>query len=261
MTNRIAKTENKGFTLAELLIVVAIIGVLVAVSIPIFSTQLEKARLATCEANRRSLKADLSAIYLNDLNADEVATEYARVQNQYTCPDGGTISYKLDETTGVITMNCSKHSDTGELIDIESSLKALGKETGNVAIKSFYENNGDKLPALTSEQSFWKTLFGDKSLYNNPETLYWRPSSVSVGTKVEYIMFASAEDYPADGKNNQAQWKGYACYYNGKYYTSSNLSWDKKINNNTVATNGANFNDSATVEKWLTDHNWTLVTE
>lgn len=35
--------RKKGFTLAELLIVVAIIAVLVAISIPIFSSQLEKA--------------------------------------------------------------------------------------------------------------------------------------------------------------------------------------------------------------------------
>ena len=34
--------RNKGFTLAELLIVVAIIAVLVAISIPIFKNQLEK---------------------------------------------------------------------------------------------------------------------------------------------------------------------------------------------------------------------------
>lgn len=38
---------KNGFTLAELLIVVAIIAVLVAISIPIFTTQLEKAREAT----------------------------------------------------------------------------------------------------------------------------------------------------------------------------------------------------------------------
>ncbi len=36
--------KKKGFTLAELLIIVAIVGVLVAVSIPIFTAQLEKAR-------------------------------------------------------------------------------------------------------------------------------------------------------------------------------------------------------------------------
>ena len=40
------KRNNKGFTLAELLIVVAIIGVLVAIAIPIFNIQLEKSREA-----------------------------------------------------------------------------------------------------------------------------------------------------------------------------------------------------------------------
>ena len=50
--------DKKGFTLAELLIVVAIIGVLVAVSIPIFSSQLEKSREATDIANLRAAKAE-----------------------------------------------------------------------------------------------------------------------------------------------------------------------------------------------------------
>lgn len=37
-------TNKKGFTIAEMLIIVAIVGVLVAVSIPLFTAQLEKAR-------------------------------------------------------------------------------------------------------------------------------------------------------------------------------------------------------------------------
>lgn len=40
------KISRKGFTLAELLIVVAIIAVLVAVAIPVFGSQLEKSREA-----------------------------------------------------------------------------------------------------------------------------------------------------------------------------------------------------------------------
>ena len=50
---------HKGFTLAELLIVVAIIAVLVAISIPIFTSQLEKAREATDAANIRSQYAEV----------------------------------------------------------------------------------------------------------------------------------------------------------------------------------------------------------
>ena len=49
--------SDKGFTLAELLVVVAIIGVLVAVGIPIFFRQLEKAREATDLGNLRAAKA------------------------------------------------------------------------------------------------------------------------------------------------------------------------------------------------------------
>ena len=48
------RVNHSGFTLAELLIVVAIIGVLVAIAIPIFTSQLERSREATDAANIRS---------------------------------------------------------------------------------------------------------------------------------------------------------------------------------------------------------------
>ncbi len=60
------KNKRNGFTLTELLIVVAIIGVLVAVSIPVFSQQLEKSREATDLANVRSAYAELMADVLDD---------------------------------------------------------------------------------------------------------------------------------------------------------------------------------------------------
>ncbi len=60
------KNNKKGFTLAELLIVVAIIAVLVAIAIPIFRGQLEKAREATDEANARSAYGEAVAAYLAD---------------------------------------------------------------------------------------------------------------------------------------------------------------------------------------------------
>ena len=54
MKNVMKKLNKKGFTLAELLIVVAIIAVLVAISIPIFTKQLERARDAVTVSNIRA---------------------------------------------------------------------------------------------------------------------------------------------------------------------------------------------------------------
>ncbi len=54
-------SRKQGFTLAELLIVVAIIAVLVAVAIPVFTAQLEKAKVATTVANLRAGYAEAQA--------------------------------------------------------------------------------------------------------------------------------------------------------------------------------------------------------
>ncbi|MFR7899870.1 MAG: pilin [Ruminococcus sp.] len=51
--------SDRGFTLAELLIVVAIIGVLVAIAIPIFTSQLERSREAVDLSDVRSAYAEV----------------------------------------------------------------------------------------------------------------------------------------------------------------------------------------------------------
>lgn len=58
--------QKKGFTLAELLIVIAIIGVLVAISIPIFNKQLEKSRDAASIANIRSAYSEAITAYMTE---------------------------------------------------------------------------------------------------------------------------------------------------------------------------------------------------
>ena len=53
----ILKMKNKGFTLAELLIVVAIIAILVAISLPLFSSQIAKANLQADQTHVSAAKA------------------------------------------------------------------------------------------------------------------------------------------------------------------------------------------------------------
>ena len=60
-------SREKGFTLAELLIVVAIIAVLVAVAIPVFTTQLENARDVTTLANLRTAYAEASTALITNI--------------------------------------------------------------------------------------------------------------------------------------------------------------------------------------------------
>ena len=63
MLKKIANKKD-GFTLAELLIVVAIIAVLTAIAIPVFTSQLEKAREATDMSNLRAAYAEVTTEYL-----------------------------------------------------------------------------------------------------------------------------------------------------------------------------------------------------
>ncbi len=62
------KNSKKGFTLMEMLIVVAIIGVLVAISIPVFTSKLDDAKKAADDANMRTAKA-VYAVYLLNTNS------------------------------------------------------------------------------------------------------------------------------------------------------------------------------------------------
>lgn len=78
------RLNKKGFTMAELLIVVAIIAVLVAIAIPVFTTQLEKSKDAVTTANLRAAYAEA----MTEMIADNKTTSssYA-VECKGTKPD------------------------------------------------------------------------------------------------------------------------------------------------------------------------------
>ena len=86
------KNNRTGFTLAELLIVVAIIAVLVAVAIPVFTSQLEKSREATDAANIRSAYAVIqSSALLQDSKETIKKNDNANVTFDATGSEGSFV--------------------------------------------------------------------------------------------------------------------------------------------------------------------------
>ena len=95
--------DKKGFTLAELLVVVAIVGILVAISVPLFTAQLGKARQATNNANLRAAKVAAVAQYLTDGDAGaKEAKLYTYDIKAGTVDEGSTTTAKPDGTTEVV---------------------------------------------------------------------------------------------------------------------------------------------------------------
>ncbi len=143
-----AEKEKRGFTLAELLVVVAIIGVLVAVSIPIFTTQLEKARRSVDLYNARAVES----VLVNAINDGSVQIAPGTDQHDaygiwvtmkregegnwpLNYSQSGNVFYGVNP--GIII---NGHANTGTWnsnnVDLKNIVKANGIDVDNLKVNS-----------------------------------------------------------------------------------------------------------------------------
>ena len=134
-------TNKKGFSLMEMLIVVAIIAILVAIAIPTFSGALNKARASTDLANIRSGYASAQIAALTDT---EVGTFYLKkdgtVEKATTAPgdaykcQGASSALTAAEVGGKYTVTWAKddyitYTVTAGTGDGLASVTAIAKST------------------------------------------------------------------------------------------------------------------------------------
>ncbi|MHB9003714.1 MAG: competence type IV pilus major pilin ComGC [Coriobacteriia bacterium] len=107
--------KDEGFTLVELMVVVLIIGILIAVAVPVFNSARANAQKRTCQASQRTLEGAYQTWYADDpANSTTAAsfTTYANatavlvpnfVKAAPTCPGSGT--YTAAFTSNGLSMN------------------------------------------------------------------------------------------------------------------------------------------------------------
>lgn len=151
--------NSRGFTLAELLITVAIIGVLVAISIPVFASQTEKSREATDLSNVRAAYAEVMAEAITEnMEYQEKTVPLKQKKDDWQSADsvtiggithakgeedtdhwkgipraGGTCTVSFDSKKGILfdwKGGSGDGNESGPAIDFKENIHEIVEETG-----------------------------------------------------------------------------------------------------------------------------------
>ena len=167
------KQNKNGFTLMEMLIVIAIIAVLIAVAIPVFASQLEKTREATDLANVRSAYAQVSTEALLGDSEATVTVDLKQKQADWQSVDPVNIG-------GIV--HSKSQGDTKNWIGV-----AAPNGTCIVSYKEDYgiilnwsgkaDPSEPKYPFNTNVTDFFQVLY---------DTDFWKNGSIKTNTNFEF---------------------------------------------------------------------------
>lgn len=219
--------RTAGFTLAELLVVVAIVAVLVAVAIPVFTGALGNTEEATCAANRRSVKSMYTNAWLLDQNQnqqklfEDCRDQLEKQNNDVLCPSKGNYTATFT-SNGAVIIKCDVHG-LGLDDELGSWLATYkGPYSGDESARKAYA--ADK--GLTS----WHSVKG-----LDEETYYLQFKSYN-NSAANAFLYAG----PTSTIENSNSWRAkYICDNNGLYGTPGQWYELPKVEGISMYGNGA----------------------
>lgn len=128
-----------GFTLLELMVVIALLAVLLTIAAPWLAAYVEQGRKANCLSNRYHIEQDERSQYLS---ANSVSLA---IDGRYRCPTGGVYAWLISDPTnpGYPGVGCSIHYG-----QVSAPLTSLGSDFTEIStamialIRNYYTQNG-----------------------------------------------------------------------------------------------------------------------